>query len=64
MYFADPKSNIAFKKIFGNESRKGILISFLNALLDLKRNKRITDIKILDPYQAPKKIFKINGFIL
>jgi len=54
MDFADPKSNIAFKKIFGNENKKEILISFLNAVLDFKGEKEIKDITILDPYQAPK----------
>ncbi|WP_425340730.1 PD-(D/E)XK nuclease family transposase, partial [Candidatus Magnetobacterium casense] len=31
MRFVDVKSDIAFKRIFGNESKKEILISFLNA---------------------------------
>ncbi|MBF0609271.1 MAG: PD-(D/E)XK nuclease family transposase [Magnetococcales bacterium] len=35
MQFVDVRSDIAFKKIFGNEGKKGILISFLNAVLGL-----------------------------
>ncbi|MBF0226537.1 MAG: Rpn family recombination-promoting nuclease/putative transposase [Desulfobacterales bacterium] len=54
MKFVDPKSNIAFKKIFGNENKKEILISFLNAVLMLESEKAIKDVTILDPYQAPK----------
>ena len=54
MKFADPKSNIAFKKIFGDEHHKHILISFLNAVLDLRGAKAIVDITLLNPYQAPK----------
>ncbi|MGP8329183.1 MAG: Rpn family recombination-promoting nuclease/putative transposase [Methanosarcinaceae archaeon] len=54
MKFADPKSNIAFKKIFGNENKKEILISFINAALDLEGDQAIKDVDILDPYQAPK----------
>ena len=54
MKFVDPKSNIAFKKIFGNDNHKDILISFLNAVLDLQGDRAIADITILDPYQAPK----------
>jgi len=54
MRFADPKSNIAFKKIFANENKKNILISFLNAALGLPDEQKICDITILDPYQAPK----------
>jgi len=54
MRFADPKNDIAFKKIFGNENKKEILISFLNAVSDLQGQKAIIDIEILNPYQAPK----------
>jgi len=54
MRFADPKSDIAFKKIFGNEGRKEILISFLNAVLDLPEGRRVLDVEILNPYQAPR----------
>ncbi|MEA3314613.1 MAG: Rpn family recombination-promoting nuclease/putative transposase, partial [Campylobacterota bacterium] len=54
MKFADPKNDIAFKKIFGDESKKEILISFLNAILDFKDDERIEDITILNPYQVPK----------
>lgn len=54
MEFADPKSDIAFKKVFGNENKKEILISFLNAILELKDKKMIEGVEILTPYQAPK----------
>lgn len=36
MKFADPKNDIAFRKIFGNETKKIILISFLNSVLNLE----------------------------
>ena len=54
MNFADPKSDIAFKKVFGNENKTEILISFLNAVLDLHDEHAIAEITILNPYQAPK----------
>ena len=54
MIFADPKSDIAFKKVFGNENKKEILICFLNAILDLQGDRTIVDLTILNPYQAPK----------
>jgi predicted transposase/invertase (TIGR01784 family) len=54
MTFADPKSDIAFKKVFGNEQRTEILICFLNAVLDLHGPQAIAAITILNPYQAPK----------
>lgn len=54
MKFADVKNDIAFRKVFGNESRKETLISFLNAVLDFHGNQRITEVTILNPYQLPK----------
>ena len=54
MKFADVKNDIAFRKIFGNENKKEVLISFLNAILDFKGNHKITDVTILNPYQLPK----------
>ena len=53
MSFADPKNDLAFKKIFANEAHKEVLISFLNAVLDFKDNKSIVDIRFTDPYQLP-----------
>ena len=35
MQFLDPTIDIAFKKVFGNQARPEILISFLNSILDL-----------------------------
>ena len=53
MRFINPKTDFAFKKIFGSERSKGILISFLNALLYDDR-PIIADLEIIDPYLAPK----------
>ena len=52
MKFVSPKNDVAFKKIFGNEDKKEILISFLNAVLNLTGDKEIQDIEILNPWQA------------
>jgi predicted transposase/invertase (TIGR01784 family) len=54
MQFADIKNDIAFRKIFGNENKTEILISFLNAVLKLEGTKLITWIEILNPYQLPR----------
>jgi len=54
MKFADPKNDLAFKKIFGNENHKDILISFLNSILDFKDEKKIKSVTILNSHQAPK----------
>jgi predicted transposase/invertase (TIGR01784 family) len=53
MKFVDIKNDIAFRKIFGNENRKEVLISFLNAILLLKNDNRIINVEILTPYQLP-----------
>jgi predicted transposase/invertase (TIGR01784 family) len=53
MQFADIKNDIAFRKIFGNETKTEILISFLNAVLKLEGNKQIVWVEILNPYQMP-----------
>jgi len=53
MRFINPKTDFAFKKIFGSEQSKDILISFLNALL-YNGNSTIEDLEILNPYLAPQ----------
>ena len=55
MQFADIKNDIAFHKIFGNENRKEVLISFLNSVLGFEEDdQRITSVTIMNPYQLPK----------
>lgn len=51
--FINPKTDFAFKKIFGSRKSKDILISFLNAIL-YNEQDTIQDLNILDPYQAPR----------
>ena len=51
--FLDPKNDYAFKKIFGSEDHKDILIDFLNSLLKLEGDKRIQSVEFLSPTQAP-----------
>ena len=53
MQFVDVKTDIAFKKVFGGEQHKEILIGFLNAILDLRNDKRIKEITLKNPWQAP-----------
>ncbi len=54
MRFADPKNDMAFKKIFGDETKKEILISFLNSVLDFKDDQAIAQVSLANPYQVPK----------
>ncbi len=53
MQFVDIKNDIAFRKIFGNENKKIILISFLNAVMKLNDKDAIEYVEILNPYQLP-----------
>ncbi len=52
MKFLDVKTDFAFKKVFGSEQSKDILIDLLNAILDFESTK-VTDLTIVDPYQIP-----------
>ncbi|MDJ0554436.1 MAG: Rpn family recombination-promoting nuclease/putative transposase [Microcoleaceae cyanobacterium MO_207.B10] len=49
MRFISPKTDFAFKKIFGSTESKDILISFLNAIIYEGRDV-IQDLEIIDPY--------------
>jgi predicted transposase/invertase (TIGR01784 family) len=49
MIFMDPKTDIGFKKLFGDNKRKNILISFLNSVLERNDGEKITEVDIMDP---------------
>jgi predicted transposase/invertase (TIGR01784 family) len=53
MRFIIPRTDFAFKKIFGSDQSKAILISFPNAVL-YQDQPVIVDLEIIDPYLAPK----------
>ncbi len=63
MKFADVKNDIAFRKIFGNQKKSIVLISFLNAVLDLEGQNRIAKITILNPYLLPRIIGEKSSII-
>jgi predicted transposase/invertase (TIGR01784 family) len=50
--FADPKADVIFKRIFGTEAYKHLLIELLNALLELEEGQRILDVTYLPPEQS------------
>ena len=54
MNFIDPRIDFAFKKIFGSEDAKDILISFLESLMGLEGDKRIKEVTLMDPFLAPR----------
>ena len=53
MNFLDVKTDYAFKKVFGSEGSKEILMSFLNALVYENAKYKIKDLVIVDPYNIP-----------
>ncbi len=53
MRFLDVRTDFAFKKVFGSQQSKPVLIDFLNAMLDYAGEFAIADLEIVDPYQIP-----------
>ncbi|MCL2929665.1 MAG: Rpn family recombination-promoting nuclease/putative transposase [Trichodesmium sp. MAG_R01] len=62
MKFINPKVDYAFKKIFGSEQSKEILISFLNAII-YNGEKTIKDLTIVNPFN-PGKIISLKDTYL
>ena len=59
MKFISPQNDFAFKRIFGDEQHKEVLISLLNSVLDLDDERAVVEVQMMDPYQAPRlKHFK------
>lgn len=54
MKFADPRNDVAFKRIFGNKNHKEVLIHFVNAALDFPEGAKVVDVSFDNPYQPPK----------
>ena len=61
--FLDPKNDIAFKKIFGSEKNKDILIHFLNDILGFKGNQQIQSVEFLSPIQDPEIAAKKQSIV-
>ncbi|CAG8457290.1 10479_t:CDS:1 [Diversispora eburnea] len=52
--FFDPKNDVAFKKIFGVESNKPLLLSLLNLTLRRKDDDMIEDVNLLPQEKIPQ----------
>lgn len=61
--FLDPKNDIAFRKIFGSEKHKDILIHFINDILEFKGNNQIEDVEFLSPIQDPEIAAKKQSIV-
>ena len=51
--YLNPTNDVSFKKLFGTEEHKPLLISFLNSILGLEGKRRIKEIELLSKDQAP-----------
>ena len=54
MKFISPQIDFAFKRIFGNEQHKEVLISFLNSVLGLSGERQVVEVELANPYQVPR----------
>lgn len=61
--FLDPKNDVAFKKVFGSEKHKDILIHFINDILELQGNNQIEDVEYLSPIQDPEIASKKQSIV-
>ena len=61
--FLDPKNDIAFKRVFGSENHKDILIHFINDILELKDSEQIESVEFLSPIQDPEIAYKKQSII-
>src|SRR3990167_2518690 len=56
--FLDPKNDFAFKRIFGTEKNKDILIHFINDMLYTTQKNKIKTVQLLKPSQDPDILSK------
>ena len=61
--FLDPKNDVAFRKIFGTEEHKDILIHFINDILGLCDNNQIEEVTFLSPIQDPEIASKKQSIV-
>jgi len=61
-YF-DPTNDVAFKKLFGTEDHKPLLISFLNAILSLKGPLQIQKVEFISKDQIPVTLPRLDRIL-
>jgi predicted transposase/invertase (TIGR01784 family) len=61
--FLDPKNDIAFRRIFGTEKNKDILIHFINDILELKDKNRVSSVTFLSTIQDPEIACKKQSIV-
>lgn len=61
--FLDPKNDIAFRRVFGSERNKDILIHFINDILIFKETAPITEVTVLKTIQDPEIAIKKSSIV-
>jgi len=61
--FLNPRNDVAFKRLFGTEKNKEILISLLNEVLKKQLHKSIVDVSFLKTYQDPEHIARKQSIV-
>lgn len=61
--FLDPKNDFAFKKVFGTERNKDILMHFINDILEFKDSRQIQKVTFLKPAQDPEVAAKKQSIV-
>ena len=61
--FLDPKNDYAFKRIFGTEKNKEILVHFLNDILVFPENGQVQTVTYLKPIQDPELVAKKQSIV-
>jgi predicted transposase/invertase (TIGR01784 family) len=61
--FLDPKNDIAFRRVFGSERNKDILIHFINDILVFKEAALITEVTFLKTIQDPEIVTKKTSIV-
>lgn len=61
--YLDPKNDIAFKKVFGSEKNKDILIHFLNDILGSFKKNHIVDVEFLPTILHPETAIQKQSIV-
>ena len=61
--YLNPRNDIAFKKIFGTEKNKDILIHFLNDVIEREDKKEIINVTLLNPMQHHEIVGKKQSVV-
>ena len=61
--YLNPQNDVAFKKIFGTDKNKDILIAMLNAVLKSQLHTPLTHLRFLSPLQEPEAMAKKQSIV-